>query len=235
MQSKGEFLCCSLTIQNLSFSTLSPRSCHFISTFGLSQRKVMRDRNDASLSYDFRNWLGVNYRESINRMLAYVRYGCCCWSHLYGSILLSRADSLGSCCMWFWIFVFHGALRPQKPVWFIRDRRKNGAGNESPGPPPSSHISWALRFWMSNYILLLRVFWISTEVVWPAYSAVWLLHGWCHVKLLPSFSAVHTAISNYTPATLFLSVINVGFTWTCPKTDPVYQTFIIINVHLLRT
>ena len=29
-------------------------------------------------------------------------------------------------------------------------------------------------------------FWISTELVYLHHSAVWLLHGWCHVKLLPS-------------------------------------------------
>ena len=51
-------------------------------------------------------------------------------------------------------------------------------------------------------VALHSVFWISTEVVYlHSYSAVWLWHCWCHVKLLPSwhmFFVHHTAVHQFT-------------------------------------
>ena len=44
---------------------------------------------------------------------------------------------------------------------------------------PSSRMQLS----MSGYKLYTAHFWISTKVV---YSALWLLHGWCQLKLLPS-------------------------------------------------
>ena len=64
--------------------------------------------------------------------------GYCRWSLLYSAILRSRADSLPSCCMWFWM--------SDQP--FVASFEY---------PPP-----------------------------WCTYSAVRLIYGRYHVKLLPS-------------------------------------------------
>ena len=59
---------------------------------------------------------------------------------------------------------------------FIRDG--------SPGRPPRlSHSSWALiRLWISDSSFTQRVLNIHLS----GYSVLYLLHGWCHVKLPPS-------------------------------------------------
>ena len=52
--------------------------------------------------------------------------------------------------------------------------------------------SFRVWFWMSDYRLLWRFFQHPSK--WCTYSAIWLLHGWCHVKLLPprrTFSIHH--------------------------------------------
>ena len=51
----------------------------------------------------------------------------------------------------------------------------------------------------SEWVTFYSAFWISTAVV--NYSAVWLLHGWCHVKLPPSrrtFCVHHTTTHQFT-------------------------------------
>ena len=56
---------------------------------------------------------------------------------------------------------------------------------------PTNDLFWLL--WLSPFYSAL---WISTEVVYT-YSAVCSLHGWCHVKLLPSwrkFCVQHTTV-----------------------------------------
>ena len=58
-------------------------------------------------------------------------------------------------------------------------------------PPLLSHV--ILKGWLWP---LLRL-WTFIEVLYLAYSSVWLLHGWCHVKLLPSgstFCVHHTTM-----------------------------------------
>ena len=46
-------------------------------------------------------------------------------------------------------------------------------------------------------IAFYSMFWISTEVVY--YSTVWLLHGLCHVKLLPSWCILCTPYHHAQP------------------------------------
>ena len=46
-----------------------------------------------------------------------------------------------------------------------------------------SHV--ILHEWLTYYTAFLLLLFIHPPK-WCTYSAVWLLHGWCHVKLLPS-------------------------------------------------
>ena len=78
---------------------------------------------------------------------------------LYGTILCSWADSLRSCCMWFWM------------------------------------SDWSLLY---NYTAFLNTHW--SGVLTLGYSVIWLLQGWCHVKLLSSrctFSVHHTTMHQF--------------------------------------
>ena len=50
-----------------------------------------------------------------------------------------------------------------------------------------------MRLWMNDCSFTQRVL----NIHWSCYSAVWLLHGWCHVKPLPSrrkFCVHHTTM-----------------------------------------
>ena len=51
---------------------------------------------------------------------------------------------------------FHGALRPQKTYCLLGTGGKNGIGNESPGPPPCSHSSWALKRCLSALSIFIQ-------------------------------------------------------------------------------
>ena len=54
-------------------------------------------------------------------------------------------------------------------------------------------------FWMRDCSLLLRFFIYPSR--WCTYSAIWLLHGWCHVKLLPArhtFCVHNTTMHQFT-------------------------------------
>ena len=60
----------------------------------------------------------------------------------------------------------------------------------------------SMRLWMSNTALYTARFQHSPKWL---YSAVWMLHGWCHVELLPSWcrSFVHHTIMHQFSVTFF--------------------------------
>ena len=58
----------------------------------------------------------------------------------------------------------------------------------------SLHSS-CMQLWIARH----SVFWIPTEMVYL--STIWLLHGWCHMKMQPSwgmFCADHTVMHQFT-------------------------------------
>ena len=51
---------------------------------------------------------------------------------------------------------------------------------------------------LNEWIAFYSAFWIYTQ---SGYGAIWLLHGWCHVKLLPSrrtYCVHHTTMHQFT-------------------------------------
>ena len=58
--------------------------------------------------------------------------------------------------------------------------------------PQGMHYSYqSYQLWVT--VTVYSAFWVSTQVVYLV--AVWLVHGWCHMKLLPSWHTfcVHNA------------------------------------------
>jgi len=63
--------------------------------------------------------------------------------------------------------------------------------------------SCCLCFWMSDYPFIkypLKCYCLKYPLKWCTDSGIWLLHGWCHVKLLPSqhkFCVHHTIMHKF--------------------------------------
>ena len=63
--------------------------------------------------------------------------------------------------------------------------------------------------WMKLFIAFF-FFFLQYPPKWYTYSAVWLLHGWCHVKLLPSRRVLCTPC-NHTPCHVTVGFIAVQY------------------------
>ena len=103
--------------------------------------------------------------------------------HKSSAILCSRADSLHSCRVWFWTsggsFLW--------PVFY------------GPNNAVSTLLRWLFIHWAIHPLgyssIGLFIHWAIHPSMQRTCSIIWLLHGWCHVKLQPcrhTFCVPHT-------------------------------------------